>query len=589
MDLNEALRHAGNIWNANRQHELEDRARQALPHYMFTWKEGGKKRGYCTNCLSDVDIREADAIPDYVRDDPYADDEEADRLHHPERDFGFAGPYQSYSTFDQAGRYDQSGKHGHWGDCPCCGCRVQYKGMGMGRKSLTDRVFLIQYSRSAEDESALVMLGWLVICEWGKWNEYEQRLPEIYMDLREVCVFRPGVPGERFCKRILWIGEQDENGMLKVTPDSYWTHPKKCHGGFDPWGTYYRNPFQDSTTRFMLDVGTVEESLSGSWMEPWWDQWKDSINLDCITWMERMHRYPCMEYLCKLGLKTLAHALAFGDNEPRLLNLRGRTAQKVLRVDGDFWGWIKGKHVDVSQALLKLYQAAKKLKLRIGNDKLLKMSATWTPESLELIAEKAGRENLEKTISYILKKGITCFDYRDHLRLMEELGMPMRDPAMLWPKDFQALHTELSGRVQLRASKKEAEKMDKRTDALSSYWFSALGLVIRPFLSPEEIIREGNEMHHCVGTYVKRYADGHTVLLALREEERPNQPWRTVEYTCGGKLVQCRGRGNKSPADEQERIDEFLRMFDAYRKEYAALRAAQEDKGKGRKNRTRAA
>ncbi len=569
MELEEALRHAGPIWTGERQHDLERRARQALPHYLFTWKEGGKKKGYCTYCLNTVTIRREDMIPDYVRDDPYADEE--DSFHHPERAYGFAGPYQGYSTFDQAGRFDQSGKHLHWGDCPCCGCRAQYRGMGMGRKTLSDRVFLIQYQKSADEENALVMTGWLVICDWGKWNEYEQRLPDLYMDLREVCVFRPGMKGERFIKRILWFGEQQEDGKLLLAPDAYWQHPKQCHGGFDPWGGSYCYRFGNAGTRFMRDEETMDEALAGSWMEPLWYLWKDEINLDCITWMENMTRYPCAEYFFKLGLASLLRDLAFGDMAGHLLNHRGKTAQKVLRVDGDFWGWIKGNHVDVSQALLKLYQAGRKLKLRIGNDKLLRLSKALSPENLNVLNEKVGRENLEKTLNYILKKNLAYFDYRDHLQVMEELDMPLRDPAMLWPKDFQALHTELSNRVKIRASAKKAAEMEKRTDALSSWWFSALGLSIRPFLTPEEIVREGSEMRHCVGTYVQRYASGGTVLLALREDERPGKPFRTVEYTPKGQLVQCRGYRNKSPEDEQPRIDEFFRLFDAYRAEYERL------------------
>lgn len=574
MELEEALRHAGPIYAGEYQNELERRARQALPHYLFTWKEGRQKKGYCTNCLNTVTVSPADVIPDWVNADPYVDDDDSNyAFHHPEEAYGLSGPYEPYANCDN------SGAHKHFGDCPCCGARVQYRGMGMGRKALSDRVFLIRYQRSAEEENALVMTGWLVICDWGKWNEYEQRFPEIYMDLREVCVFRPGVKGERFTKHVWFMGQEDGCGKLFALPVAEWRHPKQCHGGYDPWGGMRRTGFE-SKTRFVRDNDAMDAALAGTWMEPWWTKWKDEINLDAITWAANMHRYPCLEYLCKLGLKTLARSLAFGETEPRLLNTKGKTAQKVLRVDGDFWGWIKGNHVDVSQALLKLYQAGRKLKIRIGNDKLLAMSRQWCPEHLDELCKLAGRENLEKAVNYILKKRLAPFEYRDHLETMRKLNMDLRDPDMLWPRDFQTLHTELAQRVKVQASAKEAAKMDKRTDELSSWWFSALGLTIRPFLTPEEIIREGSEMHHCVGTYVQRYAGGGTVLLALREDERPGKPWRTVEYTTTGHLVQCRGYRNQSPEDEQPRIDEFFRLFDAYRAEYERLNGKKRKRAK---------
>ena len=580
MELEEALRHAGRV----NECDVEDRARQALPHYMFTDGPRRKRTGYCTNCLTqDILIRRENTVPDWVAADPYADDEEGGLLHHPETQWSLMGPYQEYGA-----RYNQSGMHGDYGDCPICGARVRYRSFNMGRKTLSDRIFLIQYRKSRLEENALVMLGWLVICDWGKWDEYNERLPELYTDLREICVFRPGKGGERFTKHVCFYGESGEDGRLITLPVADWKHPKKCVGGFDPWSGC--GPFNFSHTKFYLDENSVQAALDGTWRLALYEEWKDHDLLDRIGLMEGLTRYGCLEYLEKLGFRTLAQKLAFRDMDMRLINVRGKTAPAVLRIDGNFYGWLKGCGIDPTPSLLSIYHLARSWGLRLGNETLLRMSGDgWGRETLQKISDATGRERLEKTIRYILKKRLAVWEYIDHLRMMGELGMDTRDSAMIWPRDFHALHTELSQRLKIKADAEKEERIAARADGLPGWWFSALGLTIRPFLTAEEIIQEGNAMRHCVGTYVDRYMNGGTILLALRQDESLTKPWRTVEYSVKGQLVQCRGYRNQSPEDEQDRIDEFLRMFDAYRQEYAALRAAQDDKRRRKKKEDKAA
>lgn len=572
MTLEEAFAHAGRPTWA----DVEDRARQALPHYMFTDGKPRERTGYCTNCLNgDISLHDPYRAMRYTME-PYETGDGNDFLHHPETQWGLLAPATYYTQYPNEGKmYDGSGTHGHYGDCPICGARVQYRSFRMGRKTLEDRIFLIRYGRSAVEENAIVMTGWLVICKWGKWDEYNERLPELDTDLREICVFRPGEGGRRFTKHVWFYGETD-GGNLYTLPMAEWKHPKKCNGGYNPYPEY----FGVTKTRFVLDEDSVEDALTGTWMGALYRELKDSDILDRITLMNGLTRYPCIEYLQKLGFRTLAKRLALDDLDRRLVNVRGKTAPAVLRIDGNFYGWLRSREIDADPELLRTWHMAQKWKLRLGYDALRSMTGRVSAETLEKIAPRVGRERLEKTIRYILKKRLAAWEYIDHLRMMEELGMDTRDSAMIWPANFQELHTELAARVQIKADEAAARKLAARVDGLSGWWFSALGLTIRPFLTAQEVIDEGTAMKHCVGTYVDGYAAGSTVLLALREDERPGKPFRTVEYTTKGQLVQCRGYRNKSPEDEQPRIDEFFRLFDAYRAEYERLNGKKHKRAK---------
>lgn len=563
MELEEAMRHAGAVYDR----AVESRAAEALPQYMWTEGRPCSRRGFYTACgEGDIRILSDRSLPDYVINDPYCSPKDTrTRAYHPEWDRGFRAPAATWGGRGLE-RFTQSGRHLDWGTCPLCGATVQYRSLNMGKKRLQDRIFLIRYVPSRIEENAFVMLGYLVIRDWRRWSEYETRMPETYIDLREICLFRAGKKGERFTKRPFTVGSWDRDGYVVYTTMFTWTHPRVCKGGFDPW----RGAFE-SAIRFVLDEDSVQSALCGTRWESLYQAFSKEDYLDRIDTMERITHYGCAEYLMKLGYETIARAVVTGSLPRGLLNLRGKTAQRVLRVDPDFYGWLKGKHLDLSLEFLALYQAVKRRNVRIGFDQLLAFSARVSPERFERIAALLPSGQLRPCIRYMLRHEVGGYDYMDHLDMMKELEIPWTEESILFPRDFHAVHAELSARRKQKADADAARRMDERTEKLKAWWYSALGLTIRPMLTPEEIIREGSVLRHCVGGYVERYAQGGTILLALRQEEAPGTPWRTVEYSASGHLVQCRGYMNRSPENEQERINCFFKMFDAYRAEYARL------------------
>lgn len=446
MNLEEALAHAGR----QDMDEIERRAREALPHYMFTDGDKRHRTGYCTCCQSrELAIRQDESIPEWVATDPYAmcDDDDETSVHHPEHQLGFRGPWREYGNRGDRFTLTNSGRHNDFGYCPACGNLVQYKSFHLGRKSLSDRILLIRYRKSAIDERSLVMLGWLVICDWGAWDDYNEWLPELYIDLREICVFTPGKGGQRFTKRafneIDWDAPPNEKGFMAVKRELAWTHNRQCVSGFDPWS----GPFRQSGTFFMLDQETVEAALVGTPWERLYEAREDSGLLDRIDFFHAVTRYPCLEYLEKLGLHRLSALLISGNGDKRLLNTRGKTAQAVLRVDGDFWGWIKGNKIDVPPALLEMYRIREKTGWKIGNDALLWLSERADPDDLTEIGQLLPGGWLKKGIRYMQKKGVNVWLYRDHLNTMKQLSMDMTDSQMLFPARFAYAHDELAGRA----------------------------------------------------------------------------------------------------------------------------------------------
>lgn len=58
--------------------------------------------------------------------------------------------------------------------------------------------------------------------------------------------------------------------------------------------------------------------------------------------------------------------------------------------------------------------------------------------------------------------------------------------------------------------------------------------------TPDDVIKEGHALHHCVGGYVERAANKECVILFLRKSSDESKPFYTIEVR-GQKAVQVRG------------------------------------------------
>ena len=74
----------------------------------------------------------------------------------------------------------------------------------------------------------------------------------------------------------------------------------------------------------------------------------------------------------------------------------------------------------------------------------------------------------------------------------------------------------------------------------------------------DDLKREGETLHHCVGTYINRVAKGETMIFFVRKEEEPEKPYYTMEWK-NGKIIQCRGFRNCDPTPE---VKAFTTIFE---------------------------
>lgn len=123
-------------------------------------------------------------------------------------------------------------------------------------------------------------------------------------------------------------------------------------------------------------------------------------------------------------------------------------------------------------------------------------------------------------------------DYWNMLEKIYEDGVPEE---LRFPRDLVEAHDRAQQMVKHKASEALRSKFQKRYEELKPYEFTdeETGLTIRPCETQEEIIREGELLHHCVGLYAGSHAEGRTSIFFIRQIEMPATPYFTLEYNQG--------------------------------------------------------
>ncbi|MDE6730084.1 MAG: PcfJ domain-containing protein [Oscillospiraceae bacterium] len=176
---------------------------------------------------------------------------------------------------------------------------------------------------------------------------------------------------------------------------------------------------------------------------------------------------------------------------------------------------------------------------------------------------------------YLDENKIRLSDYHDYIDQCRKLHYNLHDTAINMPHHFMDMHTRLTEIINLqiweqakeRRRKQEAiyqeklKQFEKNMVERLSLEYQSENLMIRLPRSIGEITQEGAVLHHCVGGYAERHAEGKLHILFIRQAENPNVPFYTMEVTVDGKIKQVRGLRNSDPTPE---VAEFVEKYKVY-------------------------
>ena len=157
------------------------------------------------------------------------------------------------------------------------------------------------------------------------------------------------------------------------------------------------------------------------------------------------------------------------------------------------------------------------------------------------------------------KKGFVQ-DWKDYISWCKKLKYDISDPYYSMPPKFARAHDNALNAIKVLEDKEIQKAIEEMVakGVGSEFAMENKKFLIRLPANGEEIKKEGEALHHCVATYIRRVASGETNILFIRKKETPMVPFYTLEYK-NGKVVQCRGMRN---CDMTAEVKTFVKAWE---------------------------
>ena len=163
-------------------------------------------------------------------------------------------------------------------------------------------------------------------------------------------------------------------------------------------------------------------------------------------------------------------------------------------------------------------------------------------------------------MEYISAQNTNLSSYSDYLYACNYLGLDMTLPKNTLPHNFKRWHDIRIDEYHTAKALKDAEERKALYAKFASVAEKYLPLqkddkntfVIVIARSPQDLIREGDILHHCVGrmNYDQKFAREESLIFFVRNIAEPDTPFVTLEYSLKNrKVLQCYGEHDTNPDD----------------------------------------
>lgn len=434
-------------------------------------------------------------------------------------------------------------KHNTFGNCPKCKSRCQYKQAGRGRSYLTDRAVFLWFEKSKIDKD-VVIASW-IFCERDYRESYEDVTTKC--DREKIYIFKMG--GSESYDVYHWDGiKLDKRNKVYTTNNS----------------NFRRTISNESAIRAIK--GTPFE-ISG------WEKYE----INKITeYLSLFSEKPNIEALTKSGHIGIVRKKMNGSRTYRAINWNAKKLHDFFKISKNDYKMIMSdkRNIDALKGYnglihLYLWQQIRKNNEKIKFGEMIGICHTlYLDTYLDEFNEVRKYVSIKKMVNYIKKQfkidhkrygrpPQTLITWRDYINDLLNLGMTV-DNSNLFPKELLKTHERTMRMVKIRNDELAQQEIRKRNEELKYLTFEYKGLLIRPPMTPDEIIQEGKKLDHCVGSYADRHAKGQTTIMFVRKKDEPNNPYYTVEIR-NNNVMQVRGTNNKSATKE---IDAFIKIFE---------------------------
>lgn len=468
--------------------------------YLFTYREKGKRYGYCTHCHQDVVLELGRT---------YTEQDIINIKHH----------------------------HKEIGFCPSCKSPVQFRDMGRGRGRLVDEEYVV-FSERLRDGGVLVRAGFVR-------RDYSEKIRDVGTDFFERYRIYYNTDVDVAWNKV-YSYYYGGCGWKRMT-----TIPEPSAG--QPYYTSEQNYIYTNYYGFTdeifkktnLKYAQIETVMSGS------------RYVEVCSYLDRFVKNPeLIERLVKEGFSVLA----LHQYSQAKINRRAKTVSAALGLNKKELRELEDK-TDVG---VKYAQIAKAYGITPAQARKYASYGSTSIENVEkrLPFKKAVKylDKQEETIYTLCDYWRDCEKLKLDLK-REDILLPP-DLAQAHQRTNEAL-AEARRQKELEETRRMQEEFGKRLKKLErDFDFESGGMLIRPARSRAELIDEGSALHHCVATYAKKHLSGQTVIFFVRKKNEPDKPFYTLEYDPKTEsIIQCRGLHNCGKTPE---VEAFVEAWSEY-------------------------
>lgn len=432
-------------------------------------------------------------------------------------------------------------KHNSRASCPECESSCTVKSHGISRKYMIDSAYVVYYEKSLIDPQSIIARAFSVDRAYR--GDYT-KVVTTYTTLAKY-LFQPGKA--TMYENYYWNKED-------------WYKCRSVHSK-ESKSIYANNRCSEDS---------IKEAIKGTSFQ--YSTWEDHEQPQCdyVKFFALFSKYPSVEYIAKLGFKRFIHAKLFDEKTFNCINWGAKQIDKVFRLTKQEFKEVRDLNFLISPMDLRLFQISRKDNNRPSLDKIVNFF-DLVPDVMETLKPILKYVTVNHVINYTTKQlnrpearkyrsiSETLTSWRDYLNECSILEMDLNNERVLMPSNLYSAHQKTMKLVTHKENEELDRKIKVRVEKLNRYYFEDDELLIRPAESASELIIEGKMLSICVGGYAERYALGKTDIFLIREKDRPDMPFFTVEIWQGS-VRQIQGQGHCHPT---KRVQEFMNKFAA--------------------------
>jgi DNA-directed RNA polymerase subunit RPC12/RpoP len=282
--------------------------------------------------------------------------------------------------------------------------------------------------------------------------------------------------------------------------------------------------------------------------------------------------YRFIGYFIKMGLYNLTNDFVSkywtntidkkGKNVFEILKLSKQQVKRLVQMNGDLY-------------TLKILQVEEIEGKKFSDEQLI----FFTENTVELDSfEKIlNYTTAAKAIKYLKENRLNnkindvLHDWCDYIDNCNLLKYDLKNDFVLFPRHLKMAHDnayKAALDIKNKNRDKDFKKIMKYVKEKYSYETKSLAVVIPK--TTDEITFEGQQLHHCVGTYIDKVLKGETVILFVRSKDSIDIPFYTMEVkNC--EIIQVRGKNNCAMTQP---VKQFIESFKKKRLEVQMMQEA---------------